>query len=45
MEQQELYEPPVVVELGEFAELTRGPITYGHADWYLGYYVITGTRG
>lgn len=40
MEQQEIYEAPVVVELGDFAELTRGPIAYGHPDVY-GYYFMT----
>lgn len=40
MEQQDVYEPPVVVELGDFAELTRGIITYDHTDLYGGYYTI-----
>ncbi|MFF4160665.1 lasso RiPP family leader peptide-containing protein [Streptomyces sp. NPDC001678] len=40
MEQQETYEPPVVEEVGAFAELTRGGRegTYfegGYAPWYV----------
>ncbi|MBF6049537.1 lasso RiPP family leader peptide-containing protein [Streptomyces sp. NRRL B-1677] len=43
MDQQELYEPPVMVEVGDFADLTRGEALGAHYEggfppyeWYLG---------
>ncbi|MCC3770364.1 lasso RiPP family leader peptide-containing protein [Streptomyces sp. UNOC14_S4] len=32
MEQQEIYEPPELVEVGEFGELTRGASTSNELD-------------
>ncbi|MFF4157988.1 lasso RiPP family leader peptide-containing protein [Streptomyces sp. NPDC001678] len=38
MEAHELYEAPEMVEVGEFAELTRGPYCCYYYDGYLYYY-------
>lgn len=44
MEQLDVYEPPVVAEIGDFAELTRG-YTYGeYLDGYYGWYYGVGAR-
>ncbi|MGW1196213.1 lasso RiPP family leader peptide-containing protein [Streptomyces sp. NPDC002536] len=39
MENIEVYEPPVLLEIGGFAELTCGSYGSGMADLYTYYYV------
>ncbi|MCZ0991652.1 lasso RiPP family leader peptide-containing protein [Streptomyces diastatochromogenes] len=43
MQQEEVYEPPAMVEVGDFADLTRGEALGAHYEggfppyeWYLG---------
>ncbi|MFF4406737.1 lasso RiPP family leader peptide-containing protein [Streptomyces sp. NPDC001262] len=45
MEQQEIYEPPVAVELGDFTELTRSSNFGRSNDGYLYWYDFANARG
>lgn len=46
MDQQDVYEPPVAIEIGEFAELTRSSNYGTYVDgYYTGWYYRDSARG